>query len=147
DVPLLKAGDIEAAFGGREGVTVVGFEARDPTGYGRLIVDAGGALTAIVEEKEADERQRAVTLCNSGVMAAPARLLFELLAEVRNDNAKGEYYLTDVVALARARGAPARTVMADEDAVMGVNAQSELAVAEALFQKVQRDAFLAAGVT
>ena len=147
DVPLLKAHDIEAAFGGGEGVTVVGFEARDPTGYGRLLIDADGGLEAIVEHKEASPDQLKVTVCNSGVMAAPARLMFELLAEVRNDNAKSEYYLTDVVALARARGAPTRTVMADEDAVMGVNAQSELAAAEALFQKVQRESFLAAGVT
>ncbi|GAA0869712.1 bifunctional UDP-N-acetylglucosamine diphosphorylase/glucosamine-1-phosphate N-acetyltransferase GlmU [Brevundimonas basaltis] len=147
DVPLLKARDIEAAFGGGEGVTVVGFEARDPTGYGRLLIDADGGLEAIVEHKEASPDQLKITACNSGVMAAPARLLFELLAEVRNDNAKGEYYLTDVVALARERAAPTRTVMADEDAVMGVNAQSELAAAEALFQKVRREDLLAAGVT
>jgi bifunctional UDP-N-acetylglucosamine pyrophosphorylase/glucosamine-1-phosphate N-acetyltransferase len=147
DVPLLKAADIEPVFGVTAGVTVVGFEARDPSGYGRLMVDADGGLEAIVEHKEASPDQLKVTACNSGVMAAPAALLFELLAEVRNDNAKGEYYLTDVVALARARGEPTRTVFADEDAVMGVNAQAELAVAEALFQKVQRETFLAAGVT
>ena len=147
DVPLLKAQDIEAAFGGGQGVTVVGFEARDPTGYGRLLVDADGGLEAIVEHKEASPDQLKVTLCNSGVMAAPAALLFDLLAEVRNDNAKGEYYLTDVVELARRRGEPTRAVFAHEDAVMGVNAQAELAVAEALFQTVQRETFLAAGVT
>ncbi len=147
DVPLLKAHDIEAAFGGGAVVTVVGFEARDPTGYGRLLIDADGGLEAIVEHKEASPDQLKVTVCNSGVMAAPAALLFDLLAEVRNDNAKGEYYLTDVVELARGRGAPTRTVMAAEDAVMGVNAQSELAVAEALFQKVQRETFMTAGVT
>jgi len=147
DVPLLKAADIEPVFGSADGVTVVGFEARDPAGYGRLMVDADGGLEAIVEHKEASPDQLRVTACNSGVMAAPATLLFDLLAEVRNDNAKGEYYLTDVVALARARGAPTRTVFAGEDAVMGVNAQAELAVAEALFQKVQRETFLAAGVT
>jgi len=147
DVPLLKAADIEPVFGATAGVTVVGFEARDPSGYGRLMVDADGGLEAIVEHKEASPDQLKVTACNSGVMAAPAALLFELLAEVRNDNAKGEYYLTDVVALARARGEPTRTVFADEDAVMGVNAQAELAVAEALFKKVQRETFLAAGVT
>jgi bifunctional UDP-N-acetylglucosamine pyrophosphorylase/glucosamine-1-phosphate N-acetyltransferase len=147
DVPLLKAHDIEGAFGGGEGVTVVGFEARDPTGYGRLLIDADGGLEAIVEHREASPDQLRVTVCNSGVMAAPSALLFDLLAEVRNDNAKGEYYLTDVVELARGRGAPTRTVMAGEDAVMGVNAQAELAVAEALFQKVQRETILAAGVT
>lgn len=146
DVPLLKAPDIEAAFGPGRGVTVVGFEARDPTGYGRLIVEVE-QLTAIVEHKEATDAQKAVTLCNSGVMAAPSALLFQLLADVKNDNAKGEYYLTDVVALARARGEPTQVVMAGEDAVMGVNAQGELAQAEALFQKTQREHFLAEGVT
>lgn len=145
DVPLLKAGDIEPALSG-DGVSVVGFEARDPTGYGRLLTDADGGLEAIVEHKEATADQRTITLCNSGVMAAPADLLFDLLAQVRNDNAKGEYYLTDVVALARAAGATTRVTPAAEDAVMGVNAQAELAQAEALFQKVQREAALAAGV-
>ncbi|RZJ96762.1 MAG: bifunctional UDP-N-acetylglucosamine diphosphorylase/glucosamine-1-phosphate N-acetyltransferase GlmU [Brevundimonas sp.] len=145
DTPLLKASDIAVAFGG-EGVTVVGFEARDPTGYGRLLLDADGGLEAIVEHKEATPDQLTVTTCNSGVMAAPAALMFSLLAEVKNENSKGEYYLTDVVALARARGAATRAVMAGEDAVMGVNAQSELAQAEALFQSVQRDAAMARGV-
>jgi len=146
DVPLLKAADIEPVFAVTEGVTVIGFEARNPGAYGRLVMD-GDTLTAITEAKEASAEVLAITTCNSGVMAAPSTLLFDLLAEVRNDNAKGEYYLTDVVALARRRGAPTRAVMADEDAVMGVNAQGELAVAEALFQKVQRETFLAAGVT
>jgi bifunctional UDP-N-acetylglucosamine pyrophosphorylase / glucosamine-1-phosphate N-acetyltransferase len=147
DVPLLKASDIESVFDGGDGVTVVGFEAREPSGYGRLLVDADGGLEAIVEHKEASPDQLKVTACNSGVMAAPAGLLFELLAEVTNENAKGEYYLTDIVALARGRGAKTTTMFADEDAVMGVNAQGELAQAEALFQKVQRETFLAAGVT
>ncbi len=145
DVPLLKAADIEPVFAAQDGVTVIGFEARDPGAYGRLILD-GDDLLAITEAKEASPEVLAVTACNSGVMAAPVGLLFELLAEVRNDNAKGEYYLTDVVELARKRGAPTRAVFAAEDSVMGVNAQSELAQAEALFQAVQREAFLAAGV-
>ncbi|OGN49264.1 MAG: bifunctional N-acetylglucosamine-1-phosphate uridyltransferase/glucosamine-1-phosphate acetyltransferase, partial [Caulobacterales bacterium RIFCSPHIGHO2_01_FULL_67_30] len=129
-----------------EGLTVIGFEARDPGAYGRLILD-GDALAAITEAKEASPEVLAITACNSGVMAAPADLLFALLADVRNDNAKGEYYLTDVVELARKAGRPTRAVFAAEDSVMGVNSQAELAQAEALFQSVQRDAFLAAGVT
>ncbi|MDK2746065.1 MAG: bifunctional UDP-N-acetylglucosamine diphosphorylase/glucosamine-1-phosphate N-acetyltransferase GlmU [Brevundimonas sp.] len=145
DVPLLKAADIEPVFNAG-GVTVIGFEARDPGAYGRLILD-GDALTAITEAKEASPEVLAVTACNSGVMAAPADLLFALLADVRNDNAKGEYYLTDVVELARKAGHPTRAVFAAEDAVMGVNSQAELAQAEALFQTVQRETFLAAGVT
>ena len=146
DVPLLKAADIEPVFGSEDGVTVIGFEARDPGAYGRLVMD-GDTLAAITEAKEASAEVLAITACNSGVMAAPSALLFELLAEVRNDNAKGEYYLTDVVELARCRGEPTRVVFAGEDAVMGVNAQAELAVAEALFQTARREAFLAAGVT
>ena len=145
DVPLLKAADIEPVFN-PEGLTVIGFEARDPGAYGRLILD-GDALAAITEAKEASPEVLAITACNSGVMAAPADLLFALLADVRNDNAKGEYYLTDVVELARKAGRPTRAVFAAEDSVMGVNSQAELAQAEALFQSVQRDAFLAAGVT
>ena len=145
DVPLLKAADIEPVFNA-EGVTVIGFEARDPGAYGRLILD-GETLIAITEAKEASADVLAITACNSGVMAAPAALLFSLLADVTNTNAKGEYYLTDVVELARKGGHPTRAVFAAEDAVMGVNSQAELAQAEALFQSVQRDAFLAAGVT
>ena len=147
DVPLLKAADIEPVFADHhEGVTVIGFEARDPGAYGRLILQ-GDDLLAITEAKEASAEVLAITACNSGVMAAPVGLLFDLLAEVRNDNAKGEYYLTDVVELARKRGAPTRAVFAAEDAVMGVNSQAELAQAEALFQKVQRETFLTDGVT
>ena len=145
DVPLLKAADIEPVFGGA-GVTVIGFQARDPDAYGRLVIE-GETLVAITEAKEASPEVLALTACNSGVMAAPAALLFSLLSQVTNDNAKGEYYLTDVVELARKAGHPTRAVFAAEDAVMGVNAQAELAQAEALFQKVQRETFLAAGVT
>lgn len=144
DVPLLKAADIAPVFAGA-GVTVIGFEARDPGAYGRLILE-GETLAAIVEAKEASVDQLAVTACNSGVLAAPADLLFALLDRVGNANAKGEYYLTDVVALARAAGHPTRAVFAGEDAVMGVNAQAELAAAEALFQRIRREELLAAGV-
>ncbi|MCZ8193625.1 MAG: bifunctional UDP-N-acetylglucosamine diphosphorylase/glucosamine-1-phosphate N-acetyltransferase GlmU [Brevundimonas sp.] len=144
DVPLLRANDIAPVFAGT-GVTVIGFEACDPAAYGRLILE-GETLAAIVEAKEASPDQLAVTACNSGVLAAPADLLFGLLDRVGNANAKGEYYLTDVVALARDAGHPTRAVFAGEDAVMGVNAQAELAAAEALFQKVRREDLLAAGV-
>lgn len=146
DVPLLKADHIAPVFGG-EGVTVLGFEAADPAAYGRLIVGGDGALEAIVEAKEATPDQLAVTACNSGVIAVEADLLFQLLDQVGNDNAKGEYYLTDIVALARKGGHATRAVFADEATVMGVNSQAELAEAERLFQQVQRETFLAAGVT
>ncbi|MDY6924552.1 MAG: bifunctional UDP-N-acetylglucosamine diphosphorylase/glucosamine-1-phosphate N-acetyltransferase GlmU [Pseudomonadota bacterium] len=146
DVPLLTAADLAPIFAAHDGVTVIGFEAADPGAYGRLVMD-GDQLAAITEAKEASPEVLAITTCNSGVMAAPMGLLFDLLREVRNDNAKGEYYLTDVVELARRHGAPTRVVMAAEAAVMGVNSQAELAVAEALFQQGRRAAALADGVT
>ncbi|WP_298745938.1 bifunctional UDP-N-acetylglucosamine diphosphorylase/glucosamine-1-phosphate N-acetyltransferase GlmU [uncultured Brevundimonas sp.] len=146
DVPLLTAADIEPVFASADGVTVIGFEARDPGAYGRLVMD-GDRLLAITEAREASAEVLALTACNSGVLAAPVGLLFDLLAEVGCENARGEYYLTDVVELARRRGAPTRAVFAAEDAVMGVNSQAELAVAEALFQRARRAALMAAGVT
>ena len=146
DVPLLTAADIEPVFAAPDGVTVIGFEARDPGAYGRLVMD-DDQLLAITEAKEASPEVLALTACNSGVMAAPVGLLFDLLREVRNDNAKGEYYLTDVIELARGQGAPTRAVFAAEDAVMGVNSQAELAVAESLFQRAKREQLMAAGVT
>lgn len=144
DVPLLKAADIEPVFAG-EGVSVIGFDARVPGAYGRLVVE-NGVLVAITEAKGAPQHILDIPTCNSGVMSAPAGLLFELLAEVTPNPVSKEYYLTDVVELAHRRGAPTRVVMASEDAVMGVNAQGELAQAEALFQKVRREDFMTAGV-
>ena len=149
DVPLLGAEDIAPLFDLRAAgadLAVLGFEAADPGAYGRLILEPDGALERIVEAKEASPAQLAVRACNSGVLAAPAALLFELLAQVRADNAKGEYYLTDVVALARAAGAAVRCAFAAEAAVMGVNSQAELAVAEAAFQGRRRAALMGAGV-
>jgi bifunctional UDP-N-acetylglucosamine pyrophosphorylase/glucosamine-1-phosphate N-acetyltransferase len=107
DTPLLDAAAFAPLFAAREAgadLAVLGFEARDPGPYGRLLIGEGGGLERIVEAKDASDAERAIRLCNSGVLAAPRGLLFSLLAEVRNDNAKQEYYLTDVVGLARGRG-------------------------------------------
>ncbi|MEO0608482.1 MAG: bifunctional UDP-N-acetylglucosamine diphosphorylase/glucosamine-1-phosphate N-acetyltransferase GlmU [Pseudomonadota bacterium] len=150
DTPLIPAATIDALFqelqnGARVGV--LGFEAAEPGAYGRLITDASGDLDAIVEAKDATPAQLAVSFCNSGVMAAAASTLFELLGNVTNDNAKGEYYLTDVVALARQAGGTCRAVGCDEADVLGVNSRVELAEAEAVFQAKTRTDFLTAGVT
>ena len=150
DTPLIREATLQAVFAALDtgtGIAVLGFEPENPTGYGRLIEDASGALTAIVEEKEASAEQKAVRLCNSGVLAAPARVLFELLSRVTNDNAKGEYYLTDIVALGVAAGHSARAVRASADEVMGVNSRANLAEAEAAFQARARAAAMEAGVT
>jgi bifunctional UDP-N-acetylglucosamine pyrophosphorylase / glucosamine-1-phosphate N-acetyltransferase len=128
-------------------VAVLGFEAADPGGYGRLILNGEGGLDAIVEAKEATPAQLAVTLCNSGVLAAPADLLFSLLCEVKDDNAKGEYYLTDVVGLARGRGLKAAVSHGNEDEMLGVNSRVELAQAESQFQAARRQEAMLAGVT
>ena len=128
-------------------VAVLGFDAADPTGYGRLILAPGHVLLRIVEEKEADLATKQVKHCNSGVLAADRATLFDILADVRNDNAKGEYYLTDVVGLAHERRLSTRAAFAPEPSVQGVNSQAELAAAEAVWQAGRRKAFMTEGVT
>jgi bifunctional UDP-N-acetylglucosamine pyrophosphorylase/glucosamine-1-phosphate N-acetyltransferase len=128
-------------------LAVLGFYANDPGAYGRLVLGADGGLDRIVEAKDATDAELSIAACNSGVLAAPAALLFELLGQVRSDNAKGEFYLTDIVALARARGRKVAAVFTDEARVLGVNSQAELAVAEGLFQSARRAHLLNEGVT
>jgi bifunctional UDP-N-acetylglucosamine pyrophosphorylase/glucosamine-1-phosphate N-acetyltransferase len=150
DGPTLTAADIEPLLGLRRAgadLAVLGFEAAAPGPYGRLILGEGDRLKRIVEAKDASPDERRVKACNSGVLAAPAALLFKLLAQVRNDNAKGEYYLTDVVGLANAAGKQVRVAFAPEEAFMGVNSQAELAAAEAGFQARRRNELMEAGVS
>lgn len=150
DTPLIPASAVNDLFSELDqgaSVGVLGFEAVDPGAYGRLITDAEGNLEAIVEAKEANPQQLNVTFCNSGVMAATSKTMFDLLAKVTNENAKGEYYLTDIVALARASGGGCRAVACDEADVLGVNSRVELAQAEAAFQSKKRQDLLLAGVT
>ena len=149
DSPLLTAADIEPLFALRAAgadIAVLGFQAADPTGYGRL-VGSGDELERIVEQKDATPEQMAITACYSGVIAAPAKILFELLAKVGSDNAKGEYYVVDIVALANAAGLTVWTAFAPEESVLGVNSQAELAGAEAIFQRRRRAELMADGVT
>lgn len=127
-------------------VVVLGFHAADPARYGRLVTE-GDALLRIVEYKDATDQERAITLCNSGVVAADATLLMELIAEVGNDNAAGEYYLPDIVAIARARGLSAGVVPCAETETLGVNSRAELARAEVSFQHAARARLMDDGVT
>ncbi|KAA5801077.1 bifunctional UDP-N-acetylglucosamine diphosphorylase/glucosamine-1-phosphate N-acetyltransferase GlmU [Alkalicaulis satelles] len=149
DTPLIRAETVEAVFAALDdaAVAVLGFEPDAPGGYGRLIESAPGVLDAIVEAKDASDAQRAVRLCNSGVMACWSETLWGWLSRLTNDNAKGEYYLTDIVALARGDGLQARTVRADASEVLGVNDRADLAAAEAAFQTRRRAEAMAAGVT
>jgi bifunctional UDP-N-acetylglucosamine pyrophosphorylase/glucosamine-1-phosphate N-acetyltransferase len=150
DTPLVPKEVGERAFAEIEkgaSVCVLGFKARLPNRYGRLVTAAGGSLEAIIEANDASEMQLKIELANSGVMAAPVRLMFDLLKDVKNDNAKGEYYLTDLVALARARGLRAAVTYCEERDVQGVNSQAELAQVERIFQDTVRERMMTAGVT
>ncbi|HEY8351912.1 MAG TPA: bifunctional UDP-N-acetylglucosamine diphosphorylase/glucosamine-1-phosphate N-acetyltransferase GlmU [Sphingomonadales bacterium] len=156
DVPLIPADTlrrlVEARRApGRDGkipaIAVLGFRPADAAAYGRLKMGADGWLDSIVEFKDASAEERAITLCNSGVMAVDGALLFDLLRAVTNDNAKGEYYLTDIVAIARARGHVTAVIETHEDEVIGVNSRAELAAAEAIFQRRMRDKAMAEGAT
>ncbi len=128
-------------------VVVLGFRPPDPGLYGRLIVGDGGGLEAIVEARDATPEQLTVDLCNSGVMALDGRHLPGLLERIGNDNAKQEYYLTDVVALARADGLGCAMVEGDADELVGVDSRADLARAEALAQERLRAAAMAGGAT
>jgi bifunctional UDP-N-acetylglucosamine pyrophosphorylase/glucosamine-1-phosphate N-acetyltransferase len=150
DGPLLGPEEIAPLFALREAgadLAVLGFETPAPDAYGRLVLDAEGRLSKIVEAKDASPAELAIHACNSGVLAAPAGLLFDWLSKVGCDNAKGEYYLTDVVGLANAGGKSVKAAFAPEEAFKGVNSQAELAIAEYAFQQKRRAALMADGVT
>lgn len=149
DTPFLRAETLRAMQAARAagaGLVVLGFRAAEPGGYGRLIVEAG-RLLRIVEAKDASPEERAVAFCNSGVMLAGAAEMLRWLGRVGRDNAKGEYYLTDLVAIAREEGAEAVAVECPEAETLGVNSRADLAAAEAAFQARARAAALAGGAT
>jgi bifunctional UDP-N-acetylglucosamine pyrophosphorylase/glucosamine-1-phosphate N-acetyltransferase len=151
DTPLLRAETLKRVRAELEAgadLVVIGFEAADPTGYGRLLLDERGGLASIREEKDASEAERALTLCNSGIMAfRSAKTLLDLLGRIGSDNAKSEFYLTDAVALARGDKLEARIVLSDSEEVLGVNSRTELAEAEAAMQRRLRAGAMANGAT
>ncbi len=150
DTPFIQSETLANMVAAREAgaaVVVMGFRAVDPTNYGRLVENAEGGLEAIVEHREADEATRAINLCNAGVMAIDADGLFELVDAIDNDNAKGEYYLTDIVRLARAAGRRCALLEAPEGEVLGVDSRADLADAEARWQSQRRLQAMAEGAT
>lgn len=148
DTPFIKPETLEAMATARakHDIIVLGFEAADPGRYGRLITD-GDALDRIVEFKDTSDEERAVTLCNSGVIMANAKTLFELIDAVGNDNASGEFYLTDIIGIGRDKGLSATVVACDEAETLGVNSRAELIAAEADFQARARTEAIDDGVT
>src|SRR5262249_25945079 len=130
DTPLIEPSTLRRlvkSLDGGASVAVLGFEAADPTGYGRLMIDPVGELTAIREHKDASEIEQRLSFCNSGVMAFRAPKLAALLDRITNSNAKSEYYLSDAVAIARGDGLKATAVACPEEEVLGVNARDQLA--------------------
>ena len=151
DTPLITRETLDSMLEERRGtkdpaVVVLGFKPQDPGHYGRLVVGAEG-LKAIVEWKDATGDQREIPLCNSGVLAIDGARLWALADRITNDNAKGEYYLTDLVALARADGASCSFVLGDEEELLGVNSRVELAAAEAIVQRRLRVRAMEGGAT
>ncbi|AUJ64417.1 UDP-N-acetylglucosamine diphosphorylase/glucosamine-1-phosphate N-acetyltransferase [Aestuarium zhoushanense] len=149
DTPFIRPETLQSMLDARatHDVIVLGFEVYDPTvRYGRLITN-GDDLTGIVEFKDATEAQREIPLCNSGVICVDKQLLFSLLDEVGNDNASGEYYLPDIIGIARNRGLSATVVRCDEAETLGINTRAELARAEQMFQSAMRAEAMENGVT
>lgn len=148
DTPFVSQDTLERMVSARSraDLVILGFEAADPAHYGRLVMD-GDSLEKIVEYKDATDAERAITFCNSGLMACDADVMFRLLDKVGNDNASGEYYLTDLVELARAEGLAVTAVSCPEDETLGVNSRNDLATADAVFQSRARAELLDLGVT
>ncbi len=149
DTPLVRPetlAALRAPLATGAGVAVLGFRPADPAGYGRLVTE-GGDLVAIREEKDASDDERAIGLCNAGLMALDGRSALDLLDRVGDANAKHEFYLTDVVAIARAQGRKAGVCEVAAEEVVGVNSRAQLAEAEAILQQRLRARALEEGVT
>jgi bifunctional UDP-N-acetylglucosamine pyrophosphorylase/glucosamine-1-phosphate N-acetyltransferase len=149
DTPFIRPETIEAMTRARhEGADIafLGFETDSPNHYGRMVTK-GDRLQKIVEWKDATEAERGIKLCNSGVVMAATDTLLRLAAATSNDNASGEYYLTDIAGIGNAEGLDVRVVRCDEAETLGINSRADLASAEAVFQARARAELLANGVT
>jgi bifunctional UDP-N-acetylglucosamine pyrophosphorylase/glucosamine-1-phosphate N-acetyltransferase len=149
DTPLIQPATIARMLAERGAADLValGFETPEPGGYGRLVLGPDGSLERIVEAKDASDAERAITACNSGVLAGDCATLLRLLSRVGCENAQGEYYLPDVVGLARAEGLACRAVLCAEVETLGINDRVQLAQAEAAFQSRAREAAMQGGAT
>ncbi|MBO9426643.1 bifunctional UDP-N-acetylglucosamine diphosphorylase/glucosamine-1-phosphate N-acetyltransferase GlmU [Labrenzia sp. R4_1] len=149
DAPLVTSetiSNVRQSLSDGADLVVVGFEAENPFGYGRMLMK-DGRLLAIREEKEASEQERKITFCNSGIMGFGGRHALELMRAIGNDNAKGEFYLTDAVEVANAKGLKVVAVAGTEAETQGINTRSQLAACEADFQERKRAEVLENGVT
>ncbi|HJT14674.1 MAG TPA: bifunctional UDP-N-acetylglucosamine diphosphorylase/glucosamine-1-phosphate N-acetyltransferase GlmU [Dongiaceae bacterium] len=152
DTPFVATATLQRMFERRKApdnpaIVVLGMRPADPSGYGRLVLGADGTLDRIVEHKDANEAERAIGLANSGVMAIDGSVAWQLIERLDNKNAKGEFYLTDIVAFARKDGRRCAVVEAPHEELLGVNSRTELAAAEAMFQARRRLAAMENGAT
>ena len=152
DVPLVKSATMQRMLDrlnsdDQPATVVLGFRPGDAAAYGRVVADDSGQIIRMVEFKDADAADRAVTLCNSGLMAVRSSDLFELLSRVGNENASGEFYLPDIVMLAAADERTSAVIETESDEVAGVNSRSELAAVEAAWQTSRRNRAMAEGAT
>jgi bifunctional UDP-N-acetylglucosamine pyrophosphorylase/glucosamine-1-phosphate N-acetyltransferase len=149
DTPLIRSETLRRmreALAKGAAVAVLGFRPKDPAGYGRLVMD-GNDLVAIREELDATPAERKIDLCNGGLMALAGKSAMTILKRIGNDNRKGEFYLTDAVAIARAMKLKAVVIETEEDDVRGINTKAQLAETEAALQQRLRKAAMDAGVT
>jgi bifunctional UDP-N-acetylglucosamine pyrophosphorylase/glucosamine-1-phosphate N-acetyltransferase len=149
DTPLIRPQTLvrmRDALAGGAAIVVLAFRPKDPKGYGRLVFE-GGELVAIREELDASPAERALDLCNGGLMAFAGASALAILERIGNRNSKGEYYLTDAVAIARDMGLKAAVIETEEDDVRGINTKAQLAETEAALQQRLRQAAMEAGVT
>src|SRR5437764_413091 len=152
DAVLLRSETIEALLNERRrkpaaAIAAAGFRPPDPSPYGRFVCDPDGTLARIVEARDATPEERRIGLCNGGIMAVDARQLFALVDKIGNDNAKREFYLTDIVGIARAQGLLCRAVELPAEELAGVNTRAELAEAEAILQQRLRRRAMENGAT
>ena len=150
DCPMVRADTVRrliAALDEGAKVAVLGFRPADPLAYGRIIADADGTVSKMVEYKDANDEERACDLCNSGLIVAHSDDMWPLLDAVGNDNAQGEYYLPDVATGAIARGDTVKVIETDADEVAGINSRAELAAAEAQWQALKREEAMAGGAS
>lgn len=150
DVPLISSATLEKLLttAPDKGIGLLTVNLENPTGYGRIIRDTDGNVTAIVEEKDADGMQKQVNEVNTGILTAPASLLKTWLADLSNDNAQQEYYLTDIIAMCAEQGYPIETANPAETAeVEGVNNRLQQATLERIYQQKQIEALMVEGVT
>ena len=149
DTPLIEAKSLERArdeLAHGADIVVMGFVTENPSGYGRLI-EKDGKLQAIIEEKDATTEQKKIKFCNGGVMALNGKLALSLLEEIKNENAKKEYYLTDIVKIGVSHELEVRAISIPFENVIGVNTRVELSEAEALWQKRKARELMLSGVT